>query len=61
MQVQRGGSFHNFQGLRAFKDKFDPEWQPRYIAVPSAWSLPPALLDATALIGGGLRKTLSKS
>ena len=57
----RGESFYNFQGLRAFKDKFDPEWQPRYIAVPSAWSLPPALLDATALIGGGLRKTLAKS
>ncbi|MCW1884335.1 bifunctional lysylphosphatidylglycerol flippase/synthetase MprF [Luteolibacter flavescens] len=57
----RGESFYNFQGLRAFKDKFDPEWQPRYIAVPSAWSLPPALLDATALIGGGIRKTLSKS
>ena len=36
-----------------------PEWEPRYIAVPSNWSLPIALLDATALIGGGLRKTLS--
>jgi phosphatidylglycerol lysyltransferase len=57
----RGESFYNFQGLRAYKDKFDPEWQPRYIAVPSAWSLPAALLDATALIGGGLRKTLSKN
>ena len=57
----RGESFYNFQGLRAFKDKFDPEWEPRYVAVQSTWTLPAALLDATALIGGGLRKTLSKN
>lgn len=57
---KRGEGYYNFQGLRAFKDKFDPEWLPRYIAVPGTWSLPAALIDATALIGGGLRKTLAK-
>jgi phosphatidylglycerol lysyltransferase len=54
----RGESFYNFQGLRGYKEKFGPEWEPRYIAVPGTWSLPTALLDATMLIGGGLRKTL---
>lgn len=58
---QRGGAFYNFSGLRAYKGKFNPVWEPRYIAVPSAWSLPTALLDATALIGGGLRSTLKRS
>ena len=27
-----GGRLYNFQGLRGFKSKFDPEWQPRYLA-----------------------------
>jgi phosphatidylglycerol lysyltransferase len=31
----RGESFYNFQGLRDFKDKFGPAWEPLYIAVPS--------------------------
>jgi phosphatidylglycerol lysyltransferase len=57
----RGETFYNFQGLRSYKDKFKPEWEPRYIAVQSSWSLPSALLDATSLIGGGMRNTLSKS
>ena len=56
----RGESFYNFQGLRGFKDKFGPEWEPLCIAVPSTWSLPAALLDATTLIGGGLCATLAK-
>jgi phosphatidylglycerol lysyltransferase len=27
-----GGLFYNFRGLRSFKGKFDPDWQPRYLA-----------------------------
>lgn len=50
---RHGGNFYNFEGLRAFKDKFDPDWRPRYLAAPSA--LPPLLplADAAKLIGGG--------
>ncbi|MGB3788512.1 MAG: phosphatidylglycerol lysyltransferase domain-containing protein [Phormidesmis sp.] len=32
--------FYNFQGLRAYKDKFHPEWEPRYMVYPTLASLP---------------------
>ena len=32
--------FYNFQGLRSYKDKFHPEWEPRYIVYPTIASLP---------------------
>jgi len=58
---QHGGKFYNFQGLRGFKAKFNPDWEPRYLAVPSSWHLPAALTDITALIGGGWRNVISRS
>jgi phosphatidylglycerol lysyltransferase len=57
---QRGGAFYNFQGLREFKEKFNPEWEPRYLAVSSSWHLPAALTDITALIGGGWRNVIGR-
>ena len=33
-------SFFDFQGLHHFKEKFHPEWQPRYLAFPSYSNLP---------------------
>ena len=50
-----GRRFYNFQGLRTFKGKFDPLWEPRYLAA-SGWFGPYlALIDIVALIGGGMR------
>lgn len=57
---ERGGAFYNFQGLRDFKDKFHPEWEPRYLAVTSSWHLPAALADITALVAGGWRKIITR-
>ena len=37
---ERGERFYNFQGLRRFKQKFNPDWEPRYIAAPGYWTLP---------------------
>ena len=37
---RHGEHFYNFQGLRAFKDKFDPVWEPRYLAAPGGLALP---------------------
>jgi len=35
--VQR---FYNFRGLHTFKEKFHPQWEPRYLAYPGVTSLP---------------------
>ena len=32
--------FYNFKGLHSFKDKFGPQWEPRYLVYPSLPSLP---------------------
>jgi len=44
-----GERFYNFQGLRRFKQKFDPVWEPRYIAAPARWLLPLGLAQAARL------------
>ncbi len=37
---ERGEEIYNFQGVRRYKDKYDPLWQPRYCAAPHKWSIP---------------------
>jgi len=57
---EHGEPFYNFQGLRAFKEKFDPEWTPRYMASPGTLKLPRILADVAALVAGGYRRVLLK-
>lgn len=45
-----GERFYGFKGLRAYKDKYAPAWEPRFIAGPTGLSLVQALLDLNALI-----------
>jgi phosphatidylglycerol lysyltransferase len=46
-----GERFYGFRGLRAYKEKFDPDWEPRYIAGPGGIALVQALRDLSLLIG----------
>jgi phosphatidylglycerol lysyltransferase len=57
---RHGENFYNFQGLRAFKDKFDPVWEPKYLAAPGGLALPFALRDVAALIAGGISGVVAK-
>lgn len=50
---RHGEAFFNFEGLRAYKDKFDPVWEPRYLAYPGGLALPLVLADIAALSAGG--------
>jgi phosphatidylglycerol lysyltransferase len=49
-----GEHFYNFQGLLRFKAKFDPVWEPRYLAAPGGFALPRVLRDVSLLISGGV-------
>jgi len=58
--ARNGERFYGFRGLRAYKEKFRPVWEPRYLAYPGGWTLPQVLLDVTALISRGATKAVSK-
>ncbi|MBR7618612.1 bifunctional lysylphosphatidylglycerol flippase/synthetase MprF [Phenylobacterium sp. 20VBR1] len=51
---ERGEEIYNFQGVRRYKDKYDPVWQPRYIAAPRKWAIPLLLADVGLLSSGGV-------
>jgi phosphatidylglycerol lysyltransferase len=57
---RHGEHFYNFQGLRQYKEKFDPEWEPRYLASPAGLALPRILTNLASLISGGLKGVLTK-
>ena len=51
---ERGEEIYNFQGVRRYKDKYDPVWQPRYIAAPHKWAIPLLMADVGLLSSGGV-------
>lgn len=55
-----GEHFYNFEGLRRYKEKFYPVWEPRYLATPGGLALPRVLVDVTTLIAGGLKEIVAK-
>ena len=55
-----GEDYYNFQGLRQYKEKFDPVWEPTYLASPGGLALPRILTNLAALIAGGLRGVVAK-
>ena len=54
---KHGRQFYNFAGLRTFKDKFDPEWQPIYVAVPPRANILSVAADVVSLIGNAAKKS----
>ncbi|HSR41138.1 MAG TPA: bifunctional lysylphosphatidylglycerol flippase/synthetase MprF, partial [Longimicrobiales bacterium] len=55
-----GEHFYNFRGLRAYKEKFDPIWEPRYLVTPGGLAFPRILANLATLIGGGVRGILTR-
>ena len=55
-----GGHFYNFQGLRRYKEKFKPDWQPKYIVCPGGIVVPHILVNLISLISGGIKGAVTK-
>jgi phosphatidylglycerol lysyltransferase len=55
-----GENFYNFRGLRAFKDKFHPVWEPRFLASPGGLSVPLVLTHVASLVSGGVSGVVTK-
>ncbi|MVA57449.1 phosphatidylglycerol lysyltransferase domain-containing protein [Agrobacterium vitis] len=57
---ENGERLYNFKGVHAFKAKFDPDWQPRYLAVSGKREALPAVVDTALLISGGVRRLVRR-
>jgi len=57
---RHGEHFYNFQGVRRYKQQFDPEWEPRYLVAPGGLVLPRVLANVATLVSGGLKGLVSR-
>jgi phosphatidylglycerol lysyltransferase len=57
---RHGEHFYNFEGLRNYKEKFDPVWEPRYLACPGGLALPRILINIAALVSSGIKGVVAK-
>jgi phosphatidylglycerol lysyltransferase len=53
---RHGEHFYNFEALRRYKAKFDPQWEPKYLVARGGIALPRVLVDVSILIAGGGRE-----
>ena len=57
---RHGEHFYNFEGLRRYKAKFEPSWEPRYLVARGGIALPRVLIDVSVLIAGGMKELFAR-
>ena len=53
---RHGEHFRNFESLRRYKTRFDPQWEPKYLVARGGIALPRVLMDVSVLIAGGAKE-----
>ncbi|MBK7404010.1 MAG: lysylphosphatidylglycerol synthetase family protein [Phycisphaerales bacterium] len=51
---------YNYRGLKAYKTKFHPEWEPRYLAYQGPWAVAESLVSVMRLIHAGDRESRAR-
>ncbi len=57
---RHGEHFYNFDGLRRYKSKFEPVWEPKYLVARGGLTLPRVLVDVSVLIAGGMKELFAR-
>lgn len=57
---RHGEHFYNLQGLRQYKEKFNPIWEPKYLASPGGLFIPRILANVASLISGSLKGLIAR-
>lgn len=57
---KNGTDFYNFDGLRLFKNKFKPEWKPKYLAINQGNNPYLTMIDIAGLISGNIIGVIKK-
>jgi phosphatidylglycerol lysyltransferase len=57
---RHGEHFYNFRGLHQYKQKFDPEWHPKYLACPGGLAIAHVLPAIATLVSGSIKGIVSK-
>jgi len=57
---RHGEQFYNFRGVRQYKEKFDPVWEPKYLASPAGIALPRILASIGILVSRGIKGVVGK-
>ncbi|WP_372636698.1 bifunctional lysylphosphatidylglycerol flippase/synthetase MprF [Fodinibius sp.] len=54
-----GENLYGYRTVRAYKEKFHPEWRPNYLVCPAGLGMPRTLSNLARLVSGGFSNPLS--
>ena len=55
-----GENFYGFKTVRAYKNQFNPQWEPKFLVCPGGWALPRVLSNITSIVSGGFSNIVSE-
>lgn len=54
-----GENFYGLQTVRAYKEQYHPDWEPKYLVCPAGLALPGILSNLKDIVSGGLKSLVS--
>jgi phosphatidylglycerol lysyltransferase len=54
-----GENIYGFKTVRSYKEKYRPDWQPRYLVCPAGLAMPGILSSLAKVVGGGFSTPVS--